>query len=105
MVVGFQPIPVPLVVCNETTKTIRVRMSPDEDWLALGPLATTELAQFSHAGLCRPSDRWLPDSFRGLQLERPDGSVVEITRAAFEAEAEYRRERWTYRYRGADRQQ
>jgi hypothetical protein len=100
LLAGFQPIPVPLHVSNESTKTIRVRTSSAEAWVAVGPLQTVELTHFSHAGLCRPRDRWLPESFHGLQLELPDGSVIGIDRAAFEAEASYARERWTYRYRG-----
>jgi hypothetical protein len=88
LLVGFQPIPVPLYVSNETTKTVRVRASSDEEWVALGPLETVELQYFNHAGLCRPPDRWLPDYFRGLQIELPDGSVVDVSRATFEAEAE-----------------
>lgn len=84
---------------NTATEDVHARLAGTDTWVAAKPDAEVSLGAFDYDGLCSPPDRWLPDTFAGLEVKRADGSVTTISRQAFEAEAVHDRG-WVYRFRG-----
>jgi hypothetical protein len=99
LLAGWEPTPVPLRVVNASGEDVDVRLAGEEAWTEVKAGAEILLRTLVHHGLCSPSDRWLPESFAGLEFKLADDSVVEVSREAFEKEAEHKRG-WTYRFRG-----
>jgi hypothetical protein len=99
LLVGWEPGRVMLHVVNASHEDVQVRRAGDETWTPAKIGADVLVATLLHHGLCNAPDRWLPEDFSGLEFKRADGSVVTVSREAFEAEAEYEH-RWIYRFRG-----
>lgn len=99
---AWEPYPVSVNVVNASGEDVQVRfagLAGHEAWVEAKAGADVHLGSFPYASLCSPPDRWLHESFTGLEIKLADGSVVEVSREAFEKEAEYHR-RWIYRFRG-----
>lgn len=94
--VAFEPVPVRLEIENDTQGLVRVRIDADAPWMDVPAGKTATLTTFPHAGLCRPPQRWLPEYFTGLDLQRANGEQTRIDRATFEQTAVWgTRENWT----------
>ena len=101
LLAAWQPVPVPIHVVNASGEDVQVRIAGSEVWIEAkaGP-EVVSLGAFNYDGFCSPPARWLPESFAGLEFKLEDGSVVEVSREAFEAE--YGRG-GGYRFRGERR--
>ncbi len=100
---AWEPYPVSVNVVNASGEDVQVRFAGragHEAWIEAKAEGDVPIGGFSYASLCNPPDRWVPDHFTGLEIKLADGSVVQVSREAFEAEAEYRHHRWIYRFRG-----
>lgn len=94
---AFEPVPVGLSIENASGEPIRVRLDNDDPWLDVPATQTVALTSFPHAGLCRPPERWLPDYFTGVDIQRATGEETRIDRATFEKSARWGRgERWKF---------
>lgn len=96
---AWEPVPISLHVINASWNDVKVRISGTEQWIEVKAGAEVSVGGFNYAGLCNPPDRWLPEDFAGLEFELAGGSVVAVSREAFERDAEHDRG-WTYRFRG-----
>ena len=99
LLVAWQPYPVSLDVVNAAGEDVQVRIAGDTAWIEAKAGAAVYLGSFPYGGLCNPPDRWVPEDFTGLEFKLANGSVVQVSREAFEKEAEYKGG-WIYRFRG-----
>lgn len=98
--VAFEPVPVKLEIENDSAEQILARLGAEDPWTAVPAGETVTLVRFSHAGLCRPPARWLPESFTGLDRLRADGEQSRVDRSTFEESAVWGRgETWTFTVR------
>ncbi len=81
---AFDQVPVRFEIENGTTQTIHVRLDSDRPWEEIPAGKTARLATFPHSGLCSPPERWLPESFTGLDVQLDGGRVKRIDRRNFE---------------------
>lgn len=69
-------------------------------WAEVEAGTTDIIGACKYPGLCKPPERWLSDDFDGIEIKLADGTVIEVSRADFEAAAECRHLAWHYRFEG-----
>ncbi|MBK6921720.1 MAG: hypothetical protein IPH07_30265 [Deltaproteobacteria bacterium] len=95
---AWEAYPVGIRLENASGAVVSGRRKGDPDWRDVEPGATGIIGTCRYHGLCNPPARWLSEDFDGIEIRCSDGTVIEVSRAAFEVDAVARGHNWYYRF-------
>lgn len=99
-VAAWEAYPVGIRLENASDQLLSGRLKGDPDWRSVEPGTTNIIGTCPYHGLCNPPARWLSEDFDGIEIRRADGTVIEVSRAAFEVDAVAKGHNWYYRFEG-----
>jgi hypothetical protein len=97
---AWEAYPVFIFLMNATDQAVNGRLKGTSGWGEVPAGSERTIGACKYPGLCKPPERWLSDDFDGIEIKLADGTVIEVSRADFEAAAECRHLAWHYRFEG-----